>query len=245
MRLSMIRSGSRSPLGALILAAAVLATGLAGCQQLFTTSLASALARSSIPIPSNLTPSQAAALAAQAAANQDTKLAGALMASLETEIASTTDPGTKAALEGSAASAAIVASGVGTDVANLLSSLSAGSGNLGTISQATITSLMAAITAGATPGVVTGLSYLDPATGSTTPATTGLTATDYAIAAIVVASSALPPDPSTMTPAQVTAFQATPAAQSAQRILAQGTSLVTPGSASATLLNSIESQFQL
>jgi|GEM_PF-2485182 hypothetical protein len=249
MRLSRLRSRSRSTVSGRFLSvavsAAVLAAALSGCQQLFTTSLATALARSSIPVPTNLTPSQAAALAAQAAANQDTTLAAALVSSLETEIAATTDPATKQALQASAAGSAVVASGVGAAVTSLLSSLSSNSGSLGTISQATVTNLMASVTAGATPGVVAALSYLDPSSGIPGTPPSSLTATDYAIAAIVVASSALPPDPTTMTPAQVTTFQATPAAQSAQRILNQGATLVAPGSASASLLNNMESQFQL
>ena len=238
MRLFMLRSRSRA-----VFAIVILAMSLAGCQQLFTTSLGSSLARANIVIAGNLSPSDAADLAAQAKANEDTKLATALIATLIPEIAATTDPVVKQELEASAASAAIVASGAGTDLTGLIDTLSSGSGS--GVDSATLTALMASIKAGATPDVIAALSYLDPATGIIDPAASGLSATDYAIAAIIVASSALPADPSSMTPAEVATFQASPAGQSALRILSQADSLVTPGSASADLLDSLKKQFQL
>jgi hypothetical protein len=118
----------RSPasLVSVTLAAAFLSLGFIGCQQLFTTSLAKSLARGSISLPSNLSAGDAATLAAQAKANNDTTLAKALVSTLVAEIATTTDPGTKQSLEAAAASAAITASGLSTQLTGLLSSLTGG-----------------------------------------------------------------------------------------------------------------------
>ena len=137
--------------------------------------------------------SQAADLAAQATANQDTKLAAALVASLVAQIG-TPSPAT-VSLESSAGSAAIVASGAGSSLTNLITTLNGS----GTPSSATLISLLATVQAGVTPNVVTALTYLADPTVSGSPASSGLSATDYAIAAIVIAASVLPPgtDPST------------------------------------------------
>lgn len=218
-----------------------LALGLVGCQQLFTTSLGSSLARTKLTIPTTLTPAQAADLAAQAKDNP--ALATALVSSLVVQIAATTDPATKTALQGSAASAAIVASGTSAALTGLITDFASGT----TPTDPTaITSLLATIKAGGTPDVITALSYLNPATGIADPAASGLGATEYAIAAIVIAASVIPPgatlgtfDPGTLSPADHGTFLL------AQNILAQAVTLIEPGSASAGLLNSLSGMFKL
>lgn len=217
-----------------------LALGLVGCQQLFTTSLGSSLARTKLTIPTTLTPAQAADLAAQAKDNP--ALATALVSSLVVQIAATTDPATKTALQGSAASAAIVASGTSAALTGLITDFASGTPTDPT----TLTSLLATIKAGGTPDVITALSYLNPATGIADPAASGLGATEYAIAAIVIAASVIPPgatlgtfDPGTLSPADHGTFLL------AQNILAQAVTLIEPGSASAGLLNSLSGMFKL
>ena len=221
--------------------AVVLAFGLEGCQQLFTTSLGKPFARSSISVPSNLTPDQAAALVAQAKANQDPTLASALVMSLLTQISTTTDPTAKAALESSAASAAIVASGVGSNLTSLISS--------GTVSTdpATLTNLLASVQAGATPSVVAALSLLSNPAVLASPTSSGLGPTDLAIAAVVVAASVIPAgtnpasfNPATLTsPAQQTAFT------TAQTILTSASTLSGTDPTTQSLLNQVAGSFSL
>jgi hypothetical protein len=245
MRPFSIRSRALAPFTAVsqtvILAAilaAILAMGLGGCQQFFTTSLGTAFARSSIPIPSNLSPSDAASLAAQAKANQDTKLAGALVSGLVAQIG-TPSPAT-VGLESSAGSAAIVASGAGSSLTDLISTLNGS----GTPSSATLISLLATIQTGETPNVVTALSYLaDPAV-SGSPASAGLGATDYAIAAIVIAASVLPPGTDPSTPAAAALLAASPEHATISALIADASALATAGP-SADLLAQLQSQFSL
>jgi hypothetical protein len=217
-----------------LLAAAVLAVGLAGCQNFFTSSLASALARASLPIPTNLSPSDAAALAAQAKANGDTKLAAALVSSLVDQIGTTTDPAVKAALEAAAASAAVTASGLGSTLGSVLSN--------GLASDTS--ALLAAVQAGTSPDVLTALAYLDPSTGGLATGSSTLGATDYLVAAAVVAASAMPAgtNPSTFTPT-------TPAEQasidSATSILAAGATTIAADPSSTTLYDQLAGAFNI
>jgi hypothetical protein len=242
MEVSMRKDTVHRPRGGTFAAllAALLALGLVGCQQFFTTSLASGLARSSIPIPANLSAAQAADLAAQAKANQDTKLATALMSSLVTQIG--TPSPAKVGLESSAAGAAIVASGVSSSLTDLIGNLT-GSGTVD------LAAMLATMQAGATGTVVTALSYLDP-TVIADPAATGLGATDYAMAAMLIAASVIPPatNLSTFNPASLGTPGVDPAATTfalAQAVLSQATTLVTPGSESAKLLTDFQNQFHL
>jgi hypothetical protein len=219
------------------LTAALLALSLASCQQLFTTSLAKSLARSSLPIPSNLSTDDAAALAAQAKASGDTKLANALVTSLVAQIATTTDPNAKKALEAAAASAAVTASGLSSTLSGLISS------NLenGTVPDAS--SILAEIQASTTPNILTALSYLNPATGGLG---TSASATDYVIAAAVVAASAIPADtknPATYTPTPGTAEAA--AIANAESILKAGAPLVATDPSAKDLYDQIASAFSL
>jgi hypothetical protein len=213
-------------LASVLLAAVFLAAALAGCQQFFTTSLAQSLARGSISLPSNLSPSDAAKLAAQAKANDDTKLANALVGNLVAQIGS--NPAALASLGPSAASAAITASGMSSALTSMLSTLS-GCDASGTSSQSRI-DLVTTVQASSSANVLTALGYLS----AMSPAATGLSATDYVIAAAVVAASFVPPgtDPTTAT--------YTPAQQAQISTLANdANSLVTPGSAEATLISGI------
>ena len=218
-----------------LFAAAVLAVGLAGCQNFFTSSLASSLARSSLPIPANLSPDDAAALAAQAKANGDTKLAAALVSSLVAPIGTTTDPTAKAKLEAAAASAAVTASGLGSTLSSVISN----STNNGQPLDAS--AILAAVQAGTSPDVLTALGYLDPATGGTA---SGLGATDYLVAAAVVAASAMPTgtNPATFTPT-------TPAEQaaidSASSILTAGASTIAADPSSTALYDQIAGAFNI
>jgi hypothetical protein len=240
-------SPGRGAAGAALVLAAIAAMALFGCQQFFTTSLASSLARSSLSIPSNLSTSQAADLAAQAKDNQDTKLAGALVTSLVTEIGAMPASSDKTQLQTSAATAAIVASGTSSALTGIIGDYSSGS----TPSSQTLIDLVKTVQAGATGSVPTALLYLDPGSAggmsSADIAASGLGPTDLAIAAVVVASSALPAntDPTTMTPAQVATFQATPEAQASIRIINEASTMVQPNTPSADLLNSILKQFSL
>ena len=227
----------RRPASALIACLALAASvfGLGGCQQLFTTSLAKGLARATLPIPTNLTADQANALAAEAKANGDTKLAAALVTSLVTEIAATTDPTTKAALESTAAGAAVTASGLGSTLATLV----ANAENGGTLDTA---SILAEVQAGTTPAVLTALEYMNPSTGGL--AASGLSATDYVIAAAAVAASVIPagcPDPA----AYVTSNPTNPAIVSATAILTAGASLAATDPNSKSLYDQIAGAFGL
>ena len=220
---------------AVFLTVAILATMLVGCQQLFTTSLGKALARTSIPIPANLTPAQAADLAAQAKANQDTKLASALVDSLVAQIAATTDPATKQALQAAAASAAIVASGVGSTIMSLFSDPA----NVDPVA------LLATLKASGFPNIITALSYLEPAAPGSPPVA-GLGATDYAIAALVIAASAIPPDtdlttfdPGTLVGAAATTFAV------GKSVMGQADSLVASDPASKSLLDQVMALLQM
>ncbi|MDA8425009.1 MAG: hypothetical protein M0Z80_02635 [Treponema sp.] len=213
---------------------------LTGCQQLFTTSLAAAFARKSIPIPSNLSTSQASDLAAQAKSTQDTQLAAALVSSLNTEIAGTTDPATLASLKQSAAEAAVVASNAGGTVMTALSAFASGT----TPSSSQISSIVTQLQAGTTASILTALAYLDPSTSN--PAAVNVSAvnaTDYVLAAAVIAASALPPgvDPSTLngsTTPTLTAYQTSPQVVQANKIITAATSLPGVVSSSVTQLAS-------
>ncbi len=86
-----------------------LAFSLAGCQQLFTTSLGESLTRSKPPVPSSLSATQAAAYAAQVTANRDVPLAKALMPAMAALVADNpTDP----SILGDAIATAGIATGV-------------------------------------------------------------------------------------------------------------------------------------
>jgi hypothetical protein len=231
---------------ALFLAAALVASGLIGCQKFFTTSLGESLARDSLPIPTNLSSSQATDLATQAKDNNDSKLASALVSSLVTQIASTTDADTKVELQSAAVTAAIVASGTSDALTGIISDY----GNGTTITADTLIDLVKTIQDGASgTGVVEALSYLDPDSGLSADQAkaAGLQATDLAIAAVVVASGALPADtsPLDMTDEQLTAFQATPEVQASLRIITEAKDMVDAGSESAKLLDDILAKFQL
>ena len=242
------RRGSAAFKAGILLALA--ASGFVGCQQFFTTSLASSLARTSLPIPSNLSASQAADLASQAKNNQDTKLASALVASLVTQIAATSDPAAKAGLQTSAATAAIIASGTSTALTGLITTF----GTTGTFptDAASLTSLLTQIQAGSSgSGVVEALSYLDPAAagGGISAAqaeAAGLGATDLAVAAVVIVASVLPPGADLTTFDFNTLSVADQAkVTTAQNIITEASTLVVPGSAGADLMNSLVGNFNL
>ena len=227
----------------LVLACALVSSG---CQQFFTTSLAASLARPTISVPATLSAAEAAELAAEAQANQDTTLAIALVASLNDQIAAAGAGAVAAnpALAAAAASAAVVASGAGSSIIEALDDFIAE----GTPDSATVSALVTEIQTGATADVLTALAYLDPATGMDAASVSGTVGpTDYAIAAIVLAASALPAgvtDPSTMDQAQLDAFHADPAVVAAQNIVAEAKTVATD-QASQELLDQLASLLQV
>jgi hypothetical protein len=223
--------------------AALASLCLSGCQQLFTTSLASALARDKITISGNLSTTQAADLAAQAKANDDAQLASALVAALVDQIASTTDPAAKASLEASAASSAIVASGAGSALASLFSLVSGGDAS--SLSETTVSSMLATIQAGASADVITALSYLDPNSGFDAAAS-GLSSSDYLFAAVILAASVVPEgaDPATFNTSTLSAEDKT-TFELAGRLLGEASTLAGSGSGSADLIASLGDSFSL
>ena len=225
------------------LAAMLLASALSGCQQLFTTSLASSLARKTISIPSDLSPSEAAKLAKQA--TNDPTLANALVTSLVQQISTTTDPTTKSELEATAAGVAINASQVSSAITPLISNYANGGG---TPDAATLESLLSTIQTSTTPADLTALKYLQ--SGTLTPAQvqgSGLGPTDLAVAAVVLASSAIPSgadlsDPTAYfndNPTVDTAITAT----GAPGIMVEAKQMLPSGSQSSGLLNQISQYF--
>lgn len=232
----------------LAVATVVLATGIASCQQLFTTSLGKALARDSLPIPSTLSASEAATLAEQA--KGDVKLASALVSSLVDQLGAAPDPATKSSLMGSAASAAIDASGTS---AALMGTLQDYINTNAAPTPAALTSLLATIQAGASGnGVVSALSYLDPSAGGMTQAqaeAAGLGATDLAIAAVVIVASVLPPG-TVLDSTTTFDFATLPQADqkkvdSAKAILAEAQAMAGSDPSSADLLNMLAGNFSL
>jgi hypothetical protein len=240
MRRSFIRLGI-----AVIVFAAALAVvlSLPGCQQLFTTSLAEPLARDAVDLPSTLTLDQAVSLVEEANVNNDSALAAALV---DTLVGQVTDPAAEVELAAAAASAAITASGASDALMNAVSE-ALSSGNMDNIDAA---ALLAQIQAGATPNVLKALSYLDPDDGIADPnsvSETQLDATDYLIAAVVIAASALPEgaDPTSLTPDELTAFQAKPEYDIAVDILTVAGTLVQSGSQAEDLLDQFSSMFNI
>jgi hypothetical protein len=220
---------------AAFIAALVVAAGLPGCQQLFTTSLAEPLARSGVNLPDTLTESQAADLAAQAKDNNDADLAKAVVGTLVDQIA---DPAAQIELAAAAASAAVTASGASDAIMDAFADVIE-SGNTDSIRA---DELLAQIQAGLSDDVIKALSYLDPVIGITDPAAltdTELSATDYLMAAIVLAASALPPgcDPTDTGTYDVPTFQSKEGYLSAVNILVKANGMVEPGSEEADLLS--------
>jgi len=213
---------------------------LSGCQQLFTTSLGSSLARTSYSIPTNLSTNDASTLLATAKDKQDTKLASALVTSLNTEITNLTNSGgdsaTIAQLQQTAAAAAVVASGAGTSVMTNLTAF-----NDGTLTSTQISAIVSQIQNQTTSDMVTALRYLDP--NSTQPATVDATVmndTDIVLAAAILSANALAPygitDPTSLSDSPPTTptlsqYKALPDVQRAQEII----NAAPPGSNASTI----------
>ena len=149
---------------------------LTGCQQLFTTSLASSLARDSYTIPANISNEDAAALLA------DPELTPAALTSLLGVLNDQAEAGDSGAAA-LAAEAAVGASGVSGTVTSAITEAL----NTGTVDTA---SLVSALVSGASSEVVSGLSRLsDP----NVLAAADLSPTELVVAAALLAASALPP----------------------------------------------------
>jgi hypothetical protein len=233
-------SRTNSALAAIPAAAALFAAvALSGCQQLFTTSLAAPLARDTVTLPKTLTAAEAADLAAQAKDEADPKLAAAVVETLVDQI---TDPATQTELAAAAASAAVTASGAGAAAMEALGE-ALNSGNLDNLDAV---ALLADIQAGATPDVIAALGFLDPDTGIVDPTAltgTDLSATDYLIAAIVIASSGIPAGSDPTDTGVQSVFSGTPQAGIAANILNEALTMVEPGSQAEDLLNQFSSMF--
>jgi hypothetical protein len=219
-------------------AAVLAAVALSGCQQLFTNSLAAPLARNTVTLPKTLTATEAADLAAQAKAEDDPKLAAAVVATLVDQI---TDPATQTELAAAAASAAVTASGAGAAAMDALGE-ALDSGNLDDLDAK---ALLADIQAGATPDVIEALNYLADIGDPTAITGTDLSATDYLIAAVVIAANAMDPGDDPTDPVVQHDFGLTPEAGVAGAILLQARALVEPGSQVEDLLNQFSSMFGL
>jgi hypothetical protein len=235
-------SGSISRTG-LALAAVLAAAALSGCQQLFTTSLAAPLARDTVTLPKTLTTAEAADLAAQAKAEDDPKLAAAVVDRLVDQV---TDPSTQIELAAAAASAAVTASGASAAVLGAVTEAMK-SGDMDSLDTA---QLLADIQEGATADVVAALGFLNPDggiddLGSVTG--TDLGATDCLIAAIVIAASVLPAgaDPANLTAQQQDDFENSDEFGIAANILNEAKKMVEAGSQAEELLNQFSSMFSM
>jgi hypothetical protein len=228
------------PSPAIALAASTLlaTVALAGCQQLFTTSLAAPLARDEVTLPKTLTAAQAADLAAQAKAESDPKLAAAVVGKLVDQV---TDPATQPELAAAAASAAITASGA-SDA--LLSAVGEAMGG-GDLEDLDAVGLLADIQAGITPDLLEALNYLADIGDPTALTGTDLSATDYLLAAVVIAASAIPADADPTDSDVQDAFKLKPEYGIAVAIIGMVTdySLVESGSQAEDLLNQFSSMF--
>ncbi len=203
------------------------ATGM-GCQDLYTTSMGAFLARDELSLPAALSVADATELAAAAKENDDPALASALVENLTTQVGATvTAANTK--LAALAAGSAVVASGTSGAVMTALDSfLETGEAPTGTV----LADIVEAIQAGSSASVLEAVVYLDPGRvgGGVDPAAVSdtLGTTDYMLAAVILAASALPAgvtDPSAMTEAEITTFQADPDVVAAARIVAAASAL--------------------
>jgi len=222
---------------AAFIAALLATTGLPGCQQLFTTSLAEPLARDSISLPDTLTSEQAADLAQQAQDSDNVALATALVDTLTNQI---TDPSTQTELAAAAASAAIVASGASDALLDAFADVLA-SGDTSTVDAA---ALLATIQAGSTADVLTALGYLEALSDPSSIEGTELNATDYVIAAIIVAASALPAGTDPVND-DLSGYTGSAQYTSAAAMVATALTMVDSGSASEDLLNNLASLLQI
>jgi hypothetical protein len=224
--------------------AAALALGLSGCQKLFTTSLAENLARDGNNIPTDLTAEEAGDLVDQVRETGDVTLAGDLVEALVEEIADTTNPEKKEELQAAAAAAAVIACDATADLTSLIDSYADGT----TPSPQALIDLAASIKEKSSSDIVTACAYLDPAIGVGDPSSVQveLSATDYAVAAVVLMASVLPAgeDPSTFDYGSLTGADAAKV-DSASNIIDEAKAMVEPGSESYLLLQSISEKFQL
>jgi hypothetical protein len=243
MRIRSRVSGLIGLASACVLAGA-LALGLAGCQKLFTSSLAEGLARGGPSLPSDLTVDEAVDLVDQVRESGDVELAGELVSTLVDEIAETTNATKKQELEAAAAAAAIVACDATDDLVTLIDGYSEGS----TPGSQALIDLAASIKGKASADIVTACSYLDPAKGVSDPSAVevSISATEYAIAAVIIMASVTPAgeDPSTFDYGTLTGAAASKVTAAAN-IIEQAKALETPGSEGYSLLQSISEKFQL
>jgi len=124
--------GSYRLTGTLVMAFAVIAS-LVSCQEFFTTSFATVLARDSYPIPADMSVADASALLDQAMLNGDAGMAAALVTPLyAAAFAASTTPASAAYQEAASAllDAAVLSSGVNTALTNVMDEVIAGASNI-------------------------------------------------------------------------------------------------------------------
>jgi hypothetical protein len=242
MRIRGKASGLIGFFSACVLAGA-LTFGLAGCQKIFSTSLAESLARGSTSLPSDLSVDDAVDLVGKVRTNGDVKLAGELVGTLVDEIAGTTNASKKQELEAAAAAAAIVASDVTSPITTLINSYSDNS----IPSEQSLIELAQKIKNNSSSDIVTACSYLDPSTGISDPSAqeVSLSATEYAIAAVIIMASILPDgaNPSTYNYTSDSANAAK--VTTAKNIITEAIALTGTDSTGYNLLKSISEKFKL
>jgi hypothetical protein len=146
---------------------------LTACQQLFSTSLMSGLASTTVTLPTGLDSAGAQQLAQDAKDSGDAGLATALLGELDGLIAGATDPAEIAALEGAAVDCAITASGVTDVLTGIIGTLSTGTPP----TDAEINALLGGVTT--TTDILDAFAYLNnPAVEAT--------GEDYMLAAIAI-----------------------------------------------------------
>ena len=163
-----------------ILLAALAALSATGCQQLFTTSLGTGLARPGMPVPASLSAEQASAYAAEVAANRDQALAEALMPAMADLVAA--NPG-NAAILGDAVATAGVATGIEDAFMEAIGTVGIDALLGGSASTTVLAGILAGISVSADDiAVFTALNGSSPGA----VAGEGVSATTYALAAAAI-----------------------------------------------------------
>jgi len=204
------------------------ATAGMGCQDLYTTSVGAFMAREEFSLPAALSVADAADIAAQAKENDDPALANALVQNLTTQVG-TTITATNTKMAALAAGSAVVASGSSGAVMTALDSfIETGSAPTGTA----LAAIVKTIQAGSSASVLNAVAYLDPGRtgGGVDPAaaSTTLGTTDYVLAAVILAASALPAgvtDPANMSDPELATFHGDARVEAAGRIVTAASAL--------------------
>ena len=220
-----------------------LALASAGCQKIFTTTLAPDLVRTSITIPATISNTEASALIS----SSDTSTAAltSLLTVLNEQVtAGDATPETKALAVEAALGASDVASTVTTPILAAATTVASG----GTVTSATITSIVSALQdATSTTGVSTAMGRLsDPAV--LTAAAADMSSTQLVITALVVAAAALPTgvtDPTAMTDAQKDTYQGSAEITLAKEIVAAAVTKMAEEGGDEGLINTLSAYLNM